>query len=71
MVLPPHGLTTKVIDTIRTHTHAMARELRVCGLMNVQYAVKEEVVYVLAGLGSDPMYQAPGIAGAIRRLFGR
>ncbi|MBL9170465.1 MAG: carbamoyl-phosphate synthase large subunit [Verrucomicrobiales bacterium] len=47
MVLPPHGLTPKVIDTIRAHTHAMARELRVCGLMNVQYAVKDEVVYVL------------------------
>lgn len=47
MVLPPHGLAPKVIDTIRAHTHAMARELRVCGLMNVQYAVKDEVVYVL------------------------
>ena len=35
------------MDTIRKHTHAMARELRVCGLMNVQYAVKDDVVYVL------------------------
>ena len=47
MVLPPHTLAPKVIDTIRNHTHAMARELRVIGLMNVQYAVKDEVVYVL------------------------
>ena len=47
MVLPPHTLSKKVIDTIREYTHAMARELRVCGLMNVQYAVKDEIVYVL------------------------
>ncbi|MBI1177362.1 carbamoyl-phosphate synthase large subunit [bacterium] len=47
MVLPPHTLSKNVIDTIRKHTHAMARELRVTGLMNVQYAVKDEVVYVL------------------------
>jgi carbamoyl-phosphate synthase large subunit len=47
MVLPPHTLAPGVIDTIRNHTHAMARELRIVGLMNVQYAVKDEVVYVL------------------------
>ena len=47
MVLPPHTLSTKVLETIREYTQAMARELRVSGLMNVQYAVKDEVVYVL------------------------
>ena len=47
MVLPPHTLSQKVIETIRTYTHAMARELKVIGLMNVQYAVKGETVYVL------------------------
>jgi carbamoyl-phosphate synthase large subunit len=47
MVLPPHSLSTRVIDTIREYTHAMARELKVIGLMNVQYAVKGEKVYVL------------------------
>src|SRR5271163_3766070 len=47
MVLPPHTLSPKVIDKIREYTHAMARELKVVGLMNVQYAVKDEVVYVL------------------------
>src|SRR6266536_4378633 len=47
MVLPPHTLSTGVIETIRDYTHAMARELRVIGLMNVQYAVKGETVYVL------------------------
>src|ERR1700742_26095 len=47
MVLPPHTLSPAVIDTIREYTHAMARELKVIGLMNVQYAVKGDVVYVL------------------------
>jgi len=47
MVLPPHTLTKQVIDTIREYTHAMAKELKVVGLMNVQYAVKDEIVYVL------------------------
>jgi carbamoyl-phosphate synthase large subunit len=47
MVLPPHTLKDSVIRTMREYTHAMARELRVAGLMNVQYAVKGETVYVL------------------------
>jgi carbamoyl-phosphate synthase large subunit len=47
MVLPPHTLSKTVIATIREYTHAMARELKVIGLMNVQYAVKGEKVYVL------------------------
>jgi carbamoyl-phosphate synthase large subunit len=47
MVLPPHTLSQHVIDIIRQYTHAMARELKVIGLMNVQYAVKGDSVYVL------------------------
>jgi carbamoyl-phosphate synthase large subunit len=47
MVLPPHTLSRDVIQTIREYTHAMARELNVVGLMNVQYAVKADKVYVL------------------------
>jgi carbamoyl-phosphate synthase large subunit len=47
MVLPPHTLSQRVISTIREYTHEMARELKVVGLMNVQYAVKDETVYVL------------------------
>ncbi len=47
MVLPPHSLSSKVISTIREYTLAMARELKVIGLMNVQYAVKGDTVYVL------------------------
>jgi len=47
MVLPPHTLSQRVIGTIRDYTHAMARELKVIGLMNVQYAVKGDDVYCL------------------------
>ena len=47
MVLPPHTLSKSVMETIRQYTHAMAKELKVIGLMNVQYAVKGETVYVL------------------------
>jgi carbamoyl-phosphate synthase large subunit len=47
MVLPPHTLSKKIVGIIRDYTHAMARELRVSGLMNVQYAVKGDTVYCL------------------------
>jgi len=47
MVLPPHTLSPKVIQVIREYTQRMARELKVIGLMNVQYAVKGDAVYVL------------------------
>jgi carbamoyl-phosphate synthase large subunit len=46
-VLPPHTLSDGIIDIIRRHTHALSKELRVKGLMNIQFAVKEEKVYVL------------------------
>ncbi len=47
MVLPPHTLAPETVETLRRHTHAMARKLRIAGLMNVQYAVKDGTVYVL------------------------
>ncbi|MCS1407667.1 MAG: Carbamoyl-phosphate synthase large chain [Verrucomicrobia subdivision 3 bacterium] len=47
MVLPPPNLSEEVVETIRRHTHAMARRLNIVGLMNVQYAVKDEAVHVL------------------------
>ncbi len=47
MVLPPHTLSPPVMEVIRHYTEAMARELKVIGLMNVQYAVKGDTVYVL------------------------
>ena len=45
--LPPHSLQEELIDRIRTQTVALARDLHVVGLMNVQFAVQESEVFVL------------------------
>ena len=45
--LPPYALAQDVQDVMRVQTIAMARELGVVGLMNVQFAVKANEVYVL------------------------
>src|SRR4029434_10139297 len=45
--LPPYSIDVEVQADIRRQTVALARELGVVGLMNVQYAVKDRVVYVL------------------------
>ncbi len=47
MVLPPHTLGRETMDVIRNNTYALAKELGVKGLMNIQYAVKNNVVYIL------------------------
>jgi carbamoyl-phosphate synthase large subunit len=46
-VVPTFSLSQEVLDEISSATKAMARELRVRGLMNVQFAVKDDEVYVL------------------------
>ncbi len=46
-VVPTFSLSKKVLDEISAATKAMARELKVRGLMNVQFAVKGDDVYVL------------------------
>ncbi|PTX93107.1 carbamoyl phosphate synthase large subunit [Spartobacteria bacterium LR76] len=46
-VIPSFSLSATVLETIKSATKAMARELQVRGLMNVQFAVKDEQVYVL------------------------
>lgn len=46
-ILPPYDLSEEIIETIKTQTIGLAKELEVCGLMNVQYAVKNGKVYTL------------------------
>ncbi|HEY5743309.1 MAG TPA: carbamoyl-phosphate synthase large subunit, partial [Terrimicrobiaceae bacterium] len=46
-VIPTFSLSTQALDAIKEATLSMARELAVRGLMNVQFAVKGEEVYVL------------------------
>lgn len=46
-VIPPFSLSDEIIEKIRQYTYALARELQVVGLINVQYVVKDDEVYVL------------------------
>ncbi|MDT8070369.1 MAG: carbamoyl-phosphate synthase large subunit [Terriglobia bacterium] len=46
-VLPSVDLSPKVLATIRDHSFRLARALKVIGLMNVQYAVQREKVFVI------------------------
>ncbi|MBW2132321.1 MAG: carbamoyl-phosphate synthase large subunit [Deltaproteobacteria bacterium] len=46
-VIPPISLAPKHLDTIREYTRRIAVELKVVGLMNIQYAIFENTVYVL------------------------
>ncbi len=46
-VIPPVSLPPKHIETICEYTRRIARELNVIGLMNIQYAIATDVVYVL------------------------
>jgi len=45
--LPPQSLSPAVLDALDRHTRALADALSVCGLINVQFAVKDGQVYVL------------------------
>lgn len=45
--LPPYSLSVDIIERIKEETVAIAKELEVKGLMNVQYAVKDSEIYVL------------------------
>ena len=46
-VLPPYSIDKEMIEQITTATKAMAAELKVVGLMNVQYAIKDDKLYVI------------------------
>ncbi len=45
--LPPHTLPQDIVDELIRQTEALARELKVVGLMNVQYAIKDGEVYLI------------------------
>jgi len=47
MVLPTYKITPEHLQTIRDYTRRLGLALGVKGLMNVQYAIKDDVVYVL------------------------
>jgi carbamoyl-phosphate synthase large subunit len=45
--IPPHSLSSEIIGKIKTYTRLLAIELNVIGLMNIQYAVKDNEIYIL------------------------
>ena len=46
-VLPTKSLSKDILDTIKKYTHSLAKALKVKGLMNMQLAIKDNVVYLL------------------------
>ena len=47
MVMPPHELSPEMLDEVRQATHDLAQALRVIGLMNVQYAIKDGELFLI------------------------
>ena len=47
MVLPAHTLSEKMLENVRSATAALAKAMGVVGLMNIQYALKDDDLYVL------------------------
>ena len=45
--LPPYSLSDAIIQEIKVQTKALAKELGVIGLMNIQFAVKKDEIYIL------------------------
>ncbi|GAC1303247.1 MAG: carbamoyl-phosphate synthase large subunit [Steroidobacteraceae bacterium] len=45
--LPPNGLSPEVQDALRAQTRQLAKALNVIGLMNVQFAIQNGVIYIL------------------------
>lgn len=47
MVIPPHTLTKNILDEVRSATYSLAKALKVVGLMNVQYAIKQGELFLI------------------------
>jgi carbamoyl-phosphate synthase large subunit len=45
--LPPYTLSPAIVTELKAQTEAMAKAIGVVGLMNVQYAIKDDAIYVL------------------------
>jgi carbamoyl-phosphate synthase large subunit len=46
-VLPPYSLSEEEVEKIKEYTKVISRELKIIGLLNIQYAIKNEQVYLL------------------------
>ena len=65
-VLPPYSLPAETVAEIERQTVALAKELRVVGLMNIQFAVKDGVVFILE-VNPRASRTAPFVSKAIRQ----
>ncbi|MEE9258858.1 MAG: carbamoyl-phosphate synthase large subunit, partial [Nitrospinaceae bacterium] len=45
--LPPYSVPRKILEEIKNQTRALARELNVIGLINIQFAIQENTIYIL------------------------
>lgn len=45
--IPTTSLSGEILQQVREHSFALARELQVCGLMNIQFAIQDNEVYIL------------------------
>ena len=46
-VIPPMTLSKDLMNKVRKHAYDLARELNVCGLMNIQFAVQDGEIYII------------------------
>ncbi len=46
-VIPPYMITDKCLKEIKDYTNMLANGLKVVGLMNIQFAMKDDIVYIL------------------------
>jgi carbamoyl-phosphate synthase large subunit len=68
--IPPHGLSDKVIKEIERQTRELALALNVKGLMNIQFAVKEDLVYLIE-VNPRASRTVPFVAKAIGRQIAK
>ena len=65
-VLPPYTLSDDLIEVIKQNTYALAKELQVKGLMNIQYAIRNDVVLSWRSTREPPV---PSLSSPKRRVF--
>jgi len=66
--LPVFNLGDLVLQQIKDHTHTIARELKTVGLINVQFAIKDDVVYIIEA-NPRASRTVPFIAKAYKELY--
>jgi len=68
--LPPHSLTSDIIEELKRQTRMLARALNVVGLMNVQYAIQGKTIYLLE-VNPRASRTVPFVAKAVGHPFAK